>query len=107
MFLLCEFPPDKKYHLCPYSFTRPQRQKCAELSLDEVLWAARLQPNHKLLAFHHSADLDGFQPDLSGSQRATSEMLQIKLKTKPGGGLFEASMSHDLLTGSFTIRVWI
>lgn len=104
---MCELPQNRECHKYLYSFTQPQRQKCAELSLDEILWAARLQPNHKLLAFHHSADLDGFKPDLSGSQRATSEMLQIKLKTKPGGGLFEASMSHDLLTGSFTIRVWI
>lgn len=78
---------------------------CAELSLDEVLWSARLRPNQKLLAFHHSSDPDGFKPDLSGSQRTTSEMLQLKLRTTPGNGLFEVSMSHNLVTGDFSIRV--
>ncbi|XP_034238528.1 uncharacterized protein LOC117643644 [Thrips palmi] len=86
-------------------YTLPHRELCADLSLDEIIWSARLRPNQKLLAFHHSSDPDGFKPDLSGSQKAVTEMLQIKLRTKPGRGLFEVSMSHNLVSGNFTIRV--
>lgn len=87
------------------NYTRPQRHMCAELSLSEIISAAKLRPNQKLLAFQQSADADGFKPDLSGTQQATSEMIQIKLKTTPGNALFEVSMSHDLLSGSFRIQV--
>lgn len=87
------------------NYTQPERKMCAELSLNEVIWSARLRPNQKLLAFHHSSDPDGFKPDLSGSQRATIEMLQIKLRTSPGNGLYEVSMSHNLLTGTYNIRI--
>ncbi|KAK3922998.1 Arylsulfatase [Frankliniella fusca] len=87
------------------NFTLPQRKLCADLSLDEIIWSARLRPNQKLLAFHHSSDPDGFKPDLSGSQRANTEMLQIKLRTKPGNGLYEVSMSHNLVTGHYNIKI--
>lgn len=81
------------------------RNACAELQLERIQWAAKLVPNEVLLRFHKNADIDGFVADLSAHTAVTQEVYQLKVSTRPGGGLFEVSMKYDVTDGSFTVRV--
>jgi hypothetical protein len=85
--------------------TEPYRNTCAELQLERIQWAAKLVPNEGLLRFQKNADIDGFVADLSAHTVVTQEVYQLKVSTRPGGGLFEVSMKYDVTDGSFTVRV--
>jgi hypothetical protein len=90
---------------CLDRLTESYRNTCAELQLERIQWAAKLVPNEGLLRFHKNADIDGFVADLSAHTVVTQEVYQLKVSTRPGGGLFEVSMKYDVTVGSFTIRV--
>lgn len=85
--------------------TESHRNACAELQLERIQWAAKLVPNEGLLRFHKNADIDGFVADLSAHTVVTQEVYQLKVSTRPGGGLFEVSMKYDVTYGSFTVKV--
>lgn len=78
---------------------------CSTLSLEAVLWAARLVPSKALRRFKDAADLDGFVPNFSGNTPLTMETYQIKLIVQPGGGIFEVSLIYLLKEDTFTVKV--
>lgn len=75
------------------------------LSLEAVLWAARLVPSRAVRRFKDAADLDGFVPNFSGSTPVTVETYQLKVVVQPGGGIYEASIVHRLKEDKFSLRV--
>ena len=58
-----------------------------------------------LLNFQKSGDQDGFIGDFSAKTSLPTEVYQIKVKTEPGGGLFEASVNHDVQKNVFDTKV--
>ena len=58
-----------------------------------------------LLNFQKTGDQDGFVGDFSAKTEITSEMYQLKVKTDPGGGIFEASIIHDVKNDVFSVKV--
>lgn len=58
-----------------------------------------------LLNFQKSDDLDGFVGDFSSKTKVKTEMYQIKIKTDPGGGLYEGSVTHNLNNNLFSMKV--
>ncbi|XP_015126195.1 uncharacterized protein LOC107047849 [Diachasma alloeum] len=87
------------------SYTEEHRDICEMLKLDQILWAARLIPTKGLLKFRQSGDKDGFIGDFSAKTRLTHEIYQLKVRTQPGGGLFEASIDHDVESNTFSTKI--
>ncbi|KAL2720926.1 uncharacterized protein V1478_009972 [Vespula squamosa] len=87
------------------SYTEEHRDICETLKLNQILWSAKLLPTKGLLNFHKSGDQDGFIADLSAKTELTSEIYQIKVKTEPGGGLFEASITYNIKKNLFNTRI--
>lgn len=85
--------------------TVAHRDKCAVLRLHKIKWAAKLAPHDNLLRFKQNKDFDGFLPDLTSiTTKVRSEMYQLKLIVNPGQSIFEASVTHDLLTNEFAVK---
>ncbi|XP_039296130.1 uncharacterized protein LOC111050348 isoform X2 [Nilaparvata lugens] len=78
---------------------------CEQLSLNSVLWAAKLLPSKAVQTFKQSADMDGFVPDLSGKLEITMELYQIKISVLPGGGLFESSLTYMVKDDAFSLKI--
>ncbi|XP_063979115.1 uncharacterized protein LOC135163538 [Diachasmimorpha longicaudata] len=87
------------------SYTEEHRDICEILKLDQILWAAKLIPTNGLLKFQQSGDKDGFIGDFSAQTRLTNEIYQLKVRTQPGGGLFEASIDHDVENNKFSTKI--
>ncbi|XP_026672078.1 uncharacterized protein LOC108628160 isoform X1 [Ceratina calcarata] len=87
------------------SYTRDHRDICEELTLKEIMWSAKLIPNKDLLKFQKSGDQDGFVGDFSAKTKLNTEIYQLKVKTIPGDGLFEVSISYDIKKNSFSTKV--
>lgn len=86
-------------------YTEDHRDICERLELMEILWAAKLIPNKGLLKFHKSGDQDGFIGDFSAKTQVTQDVYQLKVKTEPGEGLFEVSITHDLVKNTFATKI--
>ncbi|XP_046142481.1 uncharacterized protein LOC114874273 [Osmia bicornis bicornis] len=86
-------------------YTEDHRDICEPLKLKEILWAAKLIPNKGLLKFQKSGDQDGFIGDFSAKTKLTSEVYQLKVKTKPGDGLFEVSITYDIKKNAFSTKI--
>lgn len=85
--------------------TAVHRHKCAVLRLYKIKWAAKLAPHDNLLRFKQNKDFDGFLADLTSiTTKVRSEMYQLKLIVNPGQSIFEASVTHDLLTNEFVVK---
>nr|XP_031846377.1 uncharacterized protein LOC116432971 [Nomia melanderi] len=87
------------------AYTEEYRNICEKLQLKEILWAAKFVPNTGLLKFQKSGDLDGFIGDFSARTKLTSETYQVKVKTDPGDGLFEVSITYDMKKNTFSTRI--
>lgn len=87
-------------------YTSEERHLCHVLILANISWAGVLQPRNKLLKFKQNRDLDGYLADLtSTSTKITKELYQIQVFTLPGLSIFEATVSHNLLTNQFLVNV--
>ncbi|XP_076284101.1 uncharacterized protein LOC143210795 [Lasioglossum baleicum] len=86
-------------------YTEEHRKICERLQLKEILWAAKLLPNKGLLKFQKSGDQDGFIGDFSAKTKPTSETYQLKVKTNPGDGLFEVSITYDIRRNTFSTKI--
>ncbi|XP_076395907.1 uncharacterized protein LOC100877796 [Megachile rotundata] len=86
-------------------YTDDHRDICEQLQLKEILWAAKLIPNKGLLKFQKSGDQDGFIGDFSAQTKLTSEIYQLKVKTEPGDGLFEVSITYDIKKNKFSTKI--
>ncbi|XP_033207740.1 uncharacterized protein LOC117167143 isoform X2 [Belonocnema kinseyi] len=87
------------------SYTEDHRNICSKLQLRDILWAAKLTPTKGLLNFQKSGDQDGFVGDFSAKTEITSEMYQLKVKTDPSGGIFEASITYDVKNNVFSLKI--
>ncbi|KAJ8665353.1 hypothetical protein QAD02_007015 [Eretmocerus hayati] len=87
------------------SYTVDQRDICETLTLGEILWSAKLIPTKGLLHFEKTRDFDGFVADLGAKTRVTTELYQLKIRTEPGDGLFEASIVHDVGRNIFKLKI--
>ncbi|XP_034937325.1 uncharacterized protein [Chelonus insularis] len=87
------------------SYTQEHRDICEILTLGEIIWASKLIPTKGLLHFEKSSDRDGFIGDFSAKTHLTNEIYQVKVKTEPGGGLFEASVYHDIAKNTFSTKI--
>lgn len=76
--------------------TMKEREICAQLHVDQIMWAGELEVNDDLLRFQGSSDNDGFLGKFTeGKPMKTPQMFQIKLMTKPGGAIYEATVRHS------------
>lgn len=73
--------------------------------MHEIKWAAKLTPHDNLLRFKQTKDGDGFMGDFSSKTNVLSEMYQVKIITKPGKSIFEASILHSLHKNEFTVKM--
>ncbi|XP_015439519.1 PREDICTED: uncharacterized protein LOC107194414 [Dufourea novaeangliae] len=85
-------------------YTKEYRRICAQLQLKEILWAAKLIPNEGLLKFQKSGDQDGFLGDFSAKTKLTTKIYQLKVKTEPGNGLFEVSITYNIRKNTFSTK---
>ena len=74
----------------------PYQEQCATLSLDTIVSSMIFSPKRDLLKFRQSSDPHGRVADLSSDMRAASELYQVTFVTTPGGGKFEATVTHDM-----------
>ncbi|XP_015587681.1 uncharacterized protein LOC107264194 isoform X2 [Cephus cinctus] len=87
------------------SYTEEHRHICELLSLKEILGSAKLMPTKGLLSFKKTRDKDGFLGDFSAKTVVTSEVYQLKIKSEPGDGLFEASISYNVKKKLFNTKI--
>ncbi|OAD56073.1 hypothetical protein WN48_03813, partial [Eufriesea mexicana] len=87
------------------NYIEDHRDICEQLKLKEVLWAAKLIPNKGLLKFRKTKDQDGFVGDFSAKTQLTTETYQLKVKTEPGDGLFEVSITYDINKNVFSTKI--
>lgn len=87
------------------NFTKKAKDKCSQLYLHEIKWAAKLAPHDNLMRFKQNKDVDGFLADLSSTTKVSSEMYQVKIVVKPGKSIFEASVLHDLKQNAFRVKM--
>lgn len=80
---------------------------CHQLKLVDVFEAARLLPNKRVLSFKGSSDADGHIPDLSSKIKLSDEVIQVKVSTSPGGGIFEFSAIYYMNIDRFVFQVSI
>ncbi|XP_049286238.1 uncharacterized protein LOC125765304 [Anopheles funestus] len=86
--------------------TERHRGICAMLTLDEIRWAARLQPHEGLVRFKQNRDTDGFLGDFSSDTiRVPHDMYQVKLVTNPSKAIYEASVLHDRVNNRFRVKL--
>lgn len=78
---------------------------CEKLQLLDIHEAARLMPNRRVLSFKGSIDADGLKPDLTNKATLSSEVIQVKVATKPGTAIFEFSSIHDIANDRFVFQV--
>ncbi|KAK2145346.1 hypothetical protein LSH36_687g03049 [Paralvinella palmiformis] len=76
--------------------TNTTRHLCAYLTLDRIEAAVKYSPNKRVLQFKKSADTHGRRADLTDKMTADREFYQLSIETRPGGGLFEATVTHDM-----------
>ncbi|XP_058788866.1 uncharacterized protein LOC131662900 [Phymastichus coffea] len=86
-------------------YTGEHRDICQKLHVGQVMWASKLIPTKGLLHFERSRDADGFVAALNAKTQLTTEIYQLKIKTLPGNGLFEASISHDVQKDIFSTKI--
>nr|XP_022914226.1 uncharacterized protein LOC111424779 isoform X1 [Onthophagus taurus] len=86
-------------------YTNENRDICAELTVSDVMSVTKLKANDKLMKFKQTSDRDGFAPNLSGSTKVLTEMYQIKVKTTPGDGIYEASITHPVTTNDYNLKL--
>lgn len=69
---------------------------CSRLQLQEILSAHQKVPNVKVAQYLGSSDVHGRKPMFLRNSATLDECLyQVQLRTMPGKGLFEASVSFD------------
>ena len=81
--------------------TEPYRKLCDKLSLKSILRAQQLLPEKNMLGFKKTIDYDGFKADLSDDTAVINVVVQIWIYTKPGDGLFEVTVNHNLKKNTF------
>lgn len=88
------------------AYTNEERQICHTLSVANVTWAGKLVPHQTLIKFKQNRDLDGYLADLtSTSTKITNELYQLQILVMPGQSIFEASLTHNLISDQFEVNI--
>lgn len=77
--------------------------QCQILEVKSMSQVLQIEVNKEMLKFKKSMDIHGDKPDLSDPMTSDYEYFQITLETTPGGGLFEATVEHSLLTNDMKV----
>lgn len=80
----------------------PFNKLCYKLKLRKIIRAISFKTNEYVLKFKGSKDYDGRIPDLTDELKPSNVLYQITFETTPGLGLFEATVSRNVKTNSFT-----
>lgn len=83
--------------------TESSRRLCASVRLQTIKRASKLVPQDNLVRFKQSQDTDGFLGQFDESAKASSEMYEVKLVTRPGDAVFEASVTRVLATDQYHV----
>jgi hypothetical protein len=83
--------------------TEPYRKLCGKLSLKIILRAEQLLPEKSMIGFKKTIDYDGFKADLSDDTAVINVVFQTWIYTKPGDGLFEVTLNHNLQKNTFVL----
>ena len=78
------------------------KKLCYELKLRKIKRAISFKTNDDVLKYKGSKDYDGRVPDLTDILQPRKILYQISFETTPGLGLFEATVSRNLETNTFT-----
>lgn len=86
-------------------YTKDFRDICEPLTVDKVVWSAKLIPQKSLLNFKTNKDTDGFLADLSADTKVTNEMYQINIIASPSQAIYESSVLYDFHKNVFRVKV--
>jgi len=87
--------------------TSGERLACLPLTLAAITGAATYVANKNILRFKQSSDSHGRVPDLTDTMNATEVLYQVTLRTKPGGGIFEATVRHTLYDDTYSVDLGV
>lgn len=79
------------------------RDICSTLQVDTISWAGELDMNQDLIRFQGSSDRDGYLGSFADKKQVPLQFYQVKLITKPGGGIYEASVQHNLTSSEYRV----
>lgn len=79
------------------------RSICAPLQVETINWAGEMDINENLLRFKGSSDRDGYLGSFSDAKATGLQMLQVKLVTRPGDAIYEASVRYEVVTNEYHI----
>lgn len=82
------------------------RDICAALEVDTIAWAGELEVNEDMLRFQGSSDRDGYLGSFAEKKGAVPmlQMYQVKLQTRPGKAIYEASVRHNLTSNEYRVE---
>lgn len=83
--------------------TEAFRDICARLQVDSISWAAQLAPSDDLIRFRASSDRDGYLGSFD-TGKSKVQLYQLKLTTRPGAAVYEASVRHDPETNEYRVE---
>lgn len=83
--------------------TDKYRSICASLQVETISWAGELEMNDDLIRFQGSSDRDGYLGSFAEAKKVSLQLYQVKLVTRPGDAIYEASVSHNLSTSEYRV----
>lgn len=86
------------------SIIEPFKDKCAQLTLQNVTRMVKYLTNNDMLKFKGSKDVDGRVADLSGNVLTTETLYQVTFKTSPGNGHFEATVRQNAEKTNYAVN---
>lgn len=84
--------------------TSKYREICAPLQVGTISWAGVMEINQDLVRFKGSSDKDGYLGSFSDSKVPPIQIYQVKLVTRPGEGIYEASVRHNVTTNEYLVH---
>lgn len=78
------------------------RDICSLLQVERIDWAGRIQPSIDLVQFQSASDRDGYLGSFDDSKRSMP-LYQVKLVTKPGNAVYEATVEHNPRTDDYRV----
>ena len=80
------------------------QEACHLLQISDINNAVMYTHGDSLLKFKSMKDDRSLIPDLSDSMKAAEVLYQLTIITKPGNGMFEATIKHDLFENKFKLN---
>lgn len=78
------------------------REICAQLKVERIVWVGKMAPSDNLVQFQAASDRDGYLGSFDET-RKSSPIYQVKLVTKPGNGIYEATVQYDPVSRGYVV----